>query len=96
MAALTTSFDLLAAPMFVNGDVYFAKSGNFFDVVNPATEQLLARVAAAEAQDVDVAVASAKACFNSASWKAQTGTASVGSFLSVSGRTLCLSFHIKE
>ncbi|MEA2855034.1 MAG: aldehyde dehydrogenase [Rhodospirillaceae bacterium] len=40
-----------------------ALSGRYFDTLNPATEQVLARVAEADAADIDLAVRSARAAF---------------------------------
>jgi hypothetical protein len=40
-----------------------AASGRYFDTVNPATEQVIARVAEADAADIDAAVRSARAAF---------------------------------
>lgn len=46
-----------------------AASGRSFDTVNPATGAVLASIAAGEAADVDRAVASARAAFESAAWR---------------------------
>jgi aldehyde dehydrogenase (NAD+) len=46
-----------------------AASGNTLEVVNPATEEVLATVQAAGIADVDAAVASARACFESDAWR---------------------------
>jgi gamma-glutamyl-gamma-aminobutyraldehyde dehydrogenase len=54
--------------IFIDGKYRAARSGATFDSVNPATGELLAQVAAAESTDVDEAVASARAAFESGSW----------------------------
>jgi aldehyde dehydrogenase (NAD+) len=54
---------------FINNEWRPATSGKRFPVVNPATEEVIAQVAAGEAVDVDNAVRAAKACFESAGWR---------------------------
>jgi aldehyde dehydrogenase (NAD+) len=49
--------------LFVNGEFVPARSGEAFETLNPATEEPLASVAAAGADDVDAAVAAARAAF---------------------------------
>ena len=55
--------------LFINNAWRPAASGKRFPVVNPATEEVLAEVAAGDAADVDAAVAAAKACFESTAWR---------------------------
>jgi aldehyde dehydrogenase (NAD+) len=55
--------------LFINNDWCAAASGQRFDVVNPATEDVIAQVAKADADDVDVAVDAARACFESDAWR---------------------------
>jgi aldehyde dehydrogenase (NAD+) len=55
--------------LFINNEWRPATSGKRFSVVNPATEEVLADVAAGDAADVDNAVRAAKACFESGSWR---------------------------
>ena len=47
--------------LFINGDFVDAKSGETFATINPATEETLADVASAGADDVDAAVRAARA-----------------------------------
>lgn len=54
---------------FINGKFCPAKSGKTFITTNPATEQVLAEVAACDSEDVDVAVAAAKQAFEDARWQ---------------------------
>lgn len=49
--------------LYINGAFVPSKSGKKFDVVNPATEKLAASVYEAAVEDVDAAVAAAKAAF---------------------------------
>ena len=55
--------------LFINNEFRPATSGKRFPVVNPATEEVLAEVAAGDAADVDNAVRAARACFESAAWR---------------------------
>ncbi|NNF66419.1 MAG: aldehyde dehydrogenase family protein, partial [Gammaproteobacteria bacterium] len=49
--------------LFINGEFVAPESGQYFDTINPATEKSLARVALANQNDVNKAVAAArKAC----------------------------------
>ena len=54
--------------LFVDGAFRPAKSDETFDSINPATGELVARVSAADAPDVDVAVRSAREAFDSGIW----------------------------
>ena len=42
--------------LFIDGQFAPAQSGNTFDVINPATGEVFARAAAADAADIDRAV----------------------------------------
>lgn len=55
--------------LFINNDWCSAASGERFDVVNPATEEVIAQVAKADADDVAIAVDGARACFESDAWQ---------------------------
>jgi aldehyde dehydrogenase (NAD+) len=46
-----------------------AASGRRFEVLNPATEEVLASVAEGDAADIDRAVGAARMCFESATWR---------------------------
>jgi acyl-CoA reductase-like NAD-dependent aldehyde dehydrogenase len=54
--------------LFIGNEWRQATSGDAFEVVNPATEEVLARVQHAGPADVDAAVVSARACFEGAAW----------------------------
>src|SRR5579871_5977554 len=56
---------------FINGNYVDAASGATFDSVNPGTGKLLARVAAGDSEDVDRAVAAARATFRKGLWANQ-------------------------
>jgi aldehyde dehydrogenase (NAD+) len=50
--------------LFINGQFTAPKSGRYFDTINPATEAKLASVADAGAEDVDLAVRSARRAYD--------------------------------
>ncbi|MGB3148387.1 MAG: aldehyde dehydrogenase [Paracoccaceae bacterium] len=57
---------------FINGKFVDAASGKTFACINPATDALLANVAECDAEDVDRAVAAARAAFEAGSWSRAT------------------------
>src|ERR1700728_2607229 len=59
--------DLARQALLSDGRRIAAAAGRYFDVMNPATEQVVALVAEADAVDVDAAVRSARAAFEG-SW----------------------------
>ncbi len=60
-------------PLLINGEFVQSRSTQWRDIVNPATQELLARVPLATRDEVDAAVAAAKAAF--VTWrKAPIGT----------------------
>jgi 4-(gamma-glutamylamino)butanal dehydrogenase len=52
----------------IDGQFVDAASGETFDRINPATGEVVARVAAGDAEDVDRAVAAARRAFESGGW----------------------------
>ncbi|HWS37552.1 MAG TPA: aldehyde dehydrogenase family protein [Actinoplanes sp.] len=58
--------------LFIDGSFDAGKDGNVFKTVNPATEEVLAEVAAAGPEDVDRAVAAARRAFGP--WSALPGS----------------------
>jgi aldehyde dehydrogenase (NAD+) len=52
--------------LLIDGKRVPAVSGRYFETLNPATEQVLARVAEADAADIDLAVRSSRAAFEGA------------------------------
>jgi gamma-glutamyl-gamma-aminobutyraldehyde dehydrogenase len=61
LAAVQTKF-------FIDGDYRDAVDGNRFESINPANREAIAAVSAANAKDVDAAVAAARKAFRSGSW----------------------------
>ncbi len=55
--------------LFINNEFVPAASGRRFDVVNPATEEVVGAVAEGDAADVDRAVTAARTCFESETWQ---------------------------
>jgi betaine-aldehyde dehydrogenase len=58
--------------MYINGEFVESQSGKYFPVVDPSTEETLAEVPNADEQDVNRAVAAAKAAFDSGAWPQTT------------------------
>jgi aldehyde dehydrogenase (NAD+)/phenylacetaldehyde dehydrogenase len=56
-----TTTALMRKQLFINGEWRDAAGGKTLEVVNPATEEVIAEVASAEPSDVDAAVAAARA-----------------------------------
>jgi aldehyde dehydrogenase (NAD+) len=59
--------------LFIGGEFVEPRSGTFFDTINPATEEKLARVAEAGAEDVDLAVTAAGKAWES-EWRDLPGS----------------------
>lgn len=59
--------------MYVNGKWTDASNGETFDVINPATETVLSKIASGTAQDVDAAVKAARAQFDGGEWSKMPG-----------------------
>ncbi|SDN65423.1 aldehyde dehydrogenase [Pseudomonas jinjuensis] len=58
----------LRTQAFIGGRFVSARSGATFATLNPATGQVLAEVAACDAEDIDVAVKAARAAFEAGVW----------------------------
>lgn len=54
--------------LYINGTYVEATSGKTFDVLDPATEEVVARVQEAGVEDIDLAVASARKAFDEGEW----------------------------
>ena len=65
---------------YVNGEWVGSASGETFAVYDPSTEEIIAQVASANAEDVDRAVKAARAAFDSGPW-GQTNAAERGRIL---------------
>lgn len=54
--------------LFINGEWRDPVKGGKFTTYNPATGEAIVEVANATAEDIDIAVAAAKACLHSENW----------------------------
>ena len=59
---------VLDVKLFIDGNYVDAKSGKTFESVNPATGEVIAKVAEASKADVDLAVAAARKAFDEGPW----------------------------
>src|SRR3989344_2198232 len=57
-------FDLL-----VNGELVAAASGKYFELVNPSTGEVFARVADATPEDIQKAISNARSKFDQGAWR---------------------------
>src|SRR5580692_8511888 len=69
-AAVRTSpkSGVLDVKLFIDGQYVDAIGGKTFDAVNPATGEVIARVAEADYGDVDLAVRAARRAFDEGPW----------------------------
>jgi len=74
LKALETGFFAEHHKLFIGGEWVEAETGETIDVINPATGLVIAKVAAANAADVDKAVKAARKAFESGPWPAMNGT----------------------
>lgn len=58
--------------LFINGKFVAPKSGKYFETINPANEKVLAKVAEANEEDIDLAVKAARSAYNS-TWSKLSG-----------------------
>ena len=65
---LASAFLKRCGKLLIDGKEVPAVSGKTFEVVNPATEQVIARVAHGEEADVDLAVVAARKAFDGGPW----------------------------
>src|SRR5579863_5026028 len=64
--------DVKTYQMFINGEFVASNSDKTFPVYDPSTEEVIAQVPDANAEDVNRAVAAAKAAFEEGPWSAST------------------------
>src|SRR5271154_5883100 len=55
--------------LLIDGKWRDSKSGKTFETINPATEEVIARVAEGDAADMDAAVKAARKAFDSGPWR---------------------------
>lgn len=61
-------------PLIINGKRCEPNDGNYDDVINPATGEVVGRAALADAADVDAAVRAARAAFENREWREMSPT----------------------
>src|ERR1022692_3634265 len=64
--------DIKTYQMFINGEWVASKTNKTFPVYDPSTEEVIAQVPDADANDVNRAVAAAKAAFEEGPWASST------------------------
>ncbi|MER2028942.1 MAG: aldehyde dehydrogenase family protein [Solibacillus sp.] len=69
---MTTDVQVKVFPQFINGEWTPPASGEFFDVINPATSEVVAKVSKGNQEDVNKAVQNAKEVFESGVWSGKT------------------------
>lgn len=55
--------------LFINSKLTKSVSGETYDVINPTTEEVAGKVAAANAADADLALEAARRCFDETDWQ---------------------------
>src|SRR4051812_6191696 len=55
--------------MLIDGQWRDSQTGKTFETINPATEELIARVAEGDAADIDLAAKAARKAFESGPWR---------------------------
>jgi aldehyde dehydrogenase (NAD+) len=66
---MTVNVETQTFPNFINGQWVPSSSNETFDVFNPATGELVAKVAKGTVEDVNTAVAAAREAFDQGDWK---------------------------
>lgn len=66
---MTVKAEVQTFPLFINGKWQPASSEETFDVTNPATGQIVAKVAKGTAEDVNKAVQAAREAFDNTEWR---------------------------
>ena len=59
--------------LLIGGEWLEAQSGAAFDVINPATAEVISKVASAAAADIELAVAAARRAFDHGPWRKTKG-----------------------
>jgi betaine-aldehyde dehydrogenase len=64
----------MRSELYIDGTWTPASNGETFEVINPATEEVIHHIAAATAEDVDAAVKAARRAFDTDGWPQKTGS----------------------
>jgi aldehyde dehydrogenase (NAD+) len=70
----TPSVEVRTGKLLINGKWQEARSGKYFDTLNPATGEVLAQVAEGDREDIDLAVRAARKAFEEGPWPAMSAT----------------------
>ncbi len=73
-ASPAASFMAQRKRMLINGEWVDARSGNTFEVLDPADGEIVSHVPAGEAEDVELAVSAARAAFEDSEWSRMTAS----------------------
>jgi aldehyde dehydrogenase (NAD+) len=73
-AIATPGAELRTGKLLINGKWQEARSGKYFDTLNPATGEVLAQVAEGDREDIDLAVRAARKAFEEGPWPAMSAT----------------------
>jgi aldehyde dehydrogenase (NAD+) len=73
--SIESSTEIRDGRLLIGGEWQDAESGRTFETYNPATGEVLARVAEGDAADIDRAVSAARAAFESGEWAELSGRA---------------------
>lgn len=68
----------MRSELYIDGQWVKPAKGGTCEVINPATEEVIHRIAAATAEDVDLAVKAARRAFDRDGWPKLTGTRRAG------------------
>ena len=79
--------------LLIGGEWVAAKSGKTFETLNPATEEVLCKVAEADQADVDAAVAAARRAYEAPSWSGISPHARTRALLKIAE---ALDRHVEE
>ncbi|WP_226654198.1 aldehyde dehydrogenase family protein [Pseudalkalibacillus hwajinpoensis] len=66
---MAVNVEIKSFPLFINGEWSPSKGGQLFDVMNPATGDVIAKVTSGTAEDVDLAVKAASEAFDKDDWR---------------------------
>ncbi|KAF5776302.1 Aldehyde dehydrogenase 1 [Helianthus annuus] len=75
MSSKAATHEIKFTKLFINGEFVDSISGNTFETIDPATEEVLATVAEGRAEDVDLAVKAAREAFDNGPWPRLSGEA---------------------
>lgn len=64
----------MRSELYIDGSWKPSSNGETFEVINPATEEVIHHIASATAADVDAAVKAARRAFDKGGWPQKTGT----------------------